>query len=404
MTEVVPQHQKIYRIYGYGLVGLLQLALIVIRGRLQSLRIYSMPIILFLIWAGLSLAWTQHLDLTSKRTVLLLIVYTAIFGGTCDLPAQRSQGILRIVLVVALVFNFVAVFTVPEISTHVKSGGLWRGLMAHKNIAGMLCGFTVIAFVFDSAKVPVAARVTVIAAALVFLLQSWSKTTLISLPIALASGGAVAFFGTRRSAIKEIHKLLTVWPQVFLTIAVAFLIALTLQRDFLLSLTEDTTALTTRASIWRPMIEFYLDHPLLGSGYGAYWDASANLSNHHGSGPVGVWDNVDQGHNGYLDLLVQVGLPGLTLALYAAFVWPIAQVGSMIERRPHRAALISAFLIFLLVENFSESSLLADDALGNAFLLMALAQLHRFKLLSKGKATGRRRRRSAMASVDTAKN
>lgn len=391
MSGEVSRAQSVYRIYAYGLAGLLQAALVWVRGWQRSLRIYATALVPFLIWAALSLLWTQHVDLTGKRLVLLGLVYAGIFGGICDLSHQRALSIVRALLLVALVLNFATVFLLPDVGTHANS--MWRGFMAHKNIAGMLCAFTVIVFTFGGGKLPLPARLTVMAGALVFLVLSWSKTALITLPIALAAGAAIALIRNRQPPSTDtMRKAFVTGSRVLLAIVIIALIVLTLQRDFLLSLTNDTTTLTTRGAIWRPMIQFYLDSPFLGSGYGAYWDASDSLIDPHANKEL--WRNVDQGHNGYLDLLVQVGLPGLAFALYAALAWPLAQLAAVIGRQPQRAALTFAVLVFSLIENFSESSLFADDALGNGILLIALAQLHRVRLRSAKEATVHRRRRS----------
>lgn len=375
MSGQVSRGQSVYRIYGYALAGLLQLGLVAVRGWRRSLRIYATAAAPFLVWAALSLLWTQHFDLTGKRLILLGVVYAGIFGGICDLAHQRTMAIVRIGLVAALIVNFAVVFAIPDVGTH--GGSLWRGLMAHKNIAGMLCAFTVIAFVFDGGKVPLPARSAAIAGALIFLALSASKTALAALPLALVAGGAVALLTERRPAALPLARTgFVTASRVLFALAIIALLVLTVQRDIFLSLTDDTTRLTTRGAIWRPMIQFYLDNPLLGSGYGAYWDASDGLIDPRAA--MGLWKNVDQGHNGYLDLLVQVGLPGLVLALYAVLAWPLAQLATVIGQQPQRAALIFATLVFSLIENFSESSLFADDALGNAILLIALAQLHRF--------------------------
>lgn len=398
MSGEVSSGQRLYRIYAYSLAGLLQVALMMARGWQRSLRIYATALAPFLIWAVSSLLWTQHFDLTSKRLALLAIVYAGIFGGICDLSHQRALAILRLVLIAALILNFATVFALPNVGTHHMQGGdlwgdLWRGLMAHKNIAGMLCAFTVIVFAFDGGKLPLAARLPIIIGALIFLTFSWSKTALITLPIALAAGGTIVLLGERNlSLIVMARKSFVAASRWLFALAIVMLVVLTIQRDIFLSFTDDTSTLTTRGAIWRPMIQFYLDSPFLGSGYGAYWDASARLVDP--STPKGLWDNVDQGHNGYLDLLVQVGLPGLTLALFAALAWPLQQLAPVIGRQPQRAALIFAILVFSLIENFSESSLFADDALGNGILLIALAQLHRIRLRSSSKSTGRRSRRA----------
>jgi O-antigen ligase len=375
MSGRVSTSLSIYRIYAYALAGLLQLAMVFLRGRQRSWRIYATALTPFLIWAALSLLWTQHIDLTGKRLALLTVVYAGIFGGICDLPRQRALSIIRVGLVAALILNFSIVFVAPDVGTH--GGSLWRGFMAHKNIAGMLCAFTVIAFAFDGAKIPLALRLAVVACALIFLGFSLSKTALISLPISLAAGGSIAMISERSAgAIAIAQKFLVTASRVLFAIVLLTILVLTVQRDTFLSLTDDTATLTSRGAIWRPMIQFYLDSPLLGAGYGAYWNPSDSLINP--AADKGIWKSVDQGHNGYLDLLVQVGLPGLALALYAAFARPLARLATVIGRKPQRAALIFGTLVFSLLENFSESSLLADDSLGNAILLIALAQLHRF--------------------------
>lgn len=381
MSGVVTEPQKAWRLYGYGLVGLLQAGLFLLRGWERSLRIIRTPIALFLLLCALSVAWTQHVDLTAKRLLLLTLVYGGIFAGVCDLGARRSLGVVRVLLMVTLAINVAVALAAPDIGIHTNSSThLWRGVMAHKNIAGMLCAVTIILFAFDGGKIPIAARATVIAGALIFSYLAWSKTALITLPLAVAAGGSVALMGRRLSpSSEETAERLRMIALGLYGLVLVILIVATLQRDFLLSLTNDTTALTTRAAIWRPMIQFYLDHPLLGSGYGAYWDASAALVDSHTRNSE-LWKNVDQGHNGYLDVLVQLGLPGLAIALYAAFMWPVARSGALMRRHPQRAGLICALLVFYAIENFSESSLFADDTLGNAFLLIALAQLQLFRL------------------------
>lgn len=384
MTGEASPQQSACRIYAYAIAAMMQAVLVVMRGWRRSLRIYTSALAPFLIWAILSLIWTQHVDLTSKRLALLAVTYAGIFSAVCDLPYQRTMSILRAVIVTVLVLNFAAVIAVPSIGTH--PSGLWRGFMAHKNIAGMFCAFTAIMFVFDAAKISWTARLPVIIGALIFLCLSWSKTALISLPIALAAGGCIGMLGQDKT--KHIHILrrsFRIAARVLPIVVIIALLALTIEREIFLSFTDDTTAMTTRGAIWRPMIQFYLDRPFLGSGYGAYWDASDNLIDARAINRI--WRNVDQGHNGYLDLLVQVGLPGLALALYAVLAWPLQQLSTMVDCRPHRAALIFAILVFSLIENCSESSLFADDALGNAILLLALAQLHRFRLHSSGMST-----------------
>ena len=400
MTGVLTSDQKIWRIYAYGLLSVTQITLAIFRGWKRSLQVLNTPVLFFLSWCVLSLSWTQDLELTAKRLILLIIVYCAIFSGVCDIGAKRSINLMRSILVAILVMNFIVVFSVPEIGRHVAPAiGLWRGLMANKNIAGMLCAITIIMFVFDSVKVPSAIRVSVICASLVFFYEAWSKTTWISLPIALASGASILILQRYQSSLLVSRRYIVRGTQILTATFVLVLLIATLQQDAFLSLTEDTTAVTMRAAIWRPMIQFYLAHPVLGSGYGSYWDPATNLLAPTAA-KAGIWKDVDQGHNGYLDLLVQIGLPGLALALYAAIVWPISELSSIMARQPRRTALIVSLVVFVLIENLSESSLFADDSIGNGILLVALAQVHRIVLRSELRKRISYRARRALSPAD----
>jgi O-antigen ligase len=114
-----------------------------------------------------------------------------------------------------------------------------------------------------------------------------------------------------------------------------------------------------------------MQHPWLGFGFGSFW--------HGTQGPSLVilnavrW-NVAQSHNGFLDLVLDIGFVGLAvflvgygIACYRAcqllrnhasmgFLWPLV------------------FLVFLLVYNFTESGLLFQNSLFLALYAAVYAQ------------------------------
>lgn len=385
MSDALSPEQRAYRPYGYGFLLVLQMASVLARGWQASVRILVTPVIGVIAWFCLSLLWAEPLELAGRRLALLCLIYLGIFGSVCDLGYRRSMAILRIMLVLVLVINLLVVFAFPEFGTQTwRQLELWRGIMAHKNFAGVLAAITIIVFTLDGAKIPVPVRASVIMLGAIFAYQSWSRTALISLLIAILVGLGIALMrpGTR-TLLSEKRTKLTKAAWIAMAAILMIIVALTIQRDFLLSLTNDASAVTFRASIWRPMIQFYLNAPLLGSGYGAYWDAPVNLADASSYGTQKWLRRVDQGHNGYLDLLVQTGLPGFTLALIAALVWPLSRFAKMNELVSQRAALIFGLITFVILQNFAESTLFADDAIANAMLLVALAQIRRFELRSE---------------------
>jgi len=389
MTDALSPEQRAYRLYGYGLLLLLQIASTLARGWQASVRILITPVAAVIAWFCLSLLWAQPLELAGRRLALLCLIYIGIFGSVCDLGYRRSISILRIMLALVLVINLLVVFAFPEFGTQTwRQLDLWRGIMAHKNFAGVLAAITIVVFAFDGAKIPLAVRAPVIALGVVFAYQSWSRTALVSLLMAIVVGGAIALMKpSTRASLSGQQATLTKAAWIGLAAILTIIVALTIQRDFLLSLTDDASALSLRTSIWRPMLQFYLDTPLSGSGYGAYWDAPVNLAEASAYSTQKWLREVDQGHNGYLDLLVQTGLPGLALALVAALVWPLTRFVQMNERMPQRAALVFGLITFVIIQNFAESTLFADDAIANAMFLVALAQIRRFELRAETKNT-----------------
>ena len=400
MSGLATEDHKAYRIYGYVALFGMQLVLALLRGWRISLRIVVTPVVAALLWFCLSLTWATQVELAAKRVVLLSLIYLAIVSSVCGLGYKRSLEIVRIVLAILLAINLLAVFFVPEVGTQAwHDFHLWRGVMADKNIACMVCGVTILLFAIDREAVPLPLGVLVVGGAAVGLYQAWSRTTMITVVIALAVGAAIAGVGPARWQAFRAHRTTTtkaLW--LGFGVAIAVLVALTLQQEILLSFTDDATALSRRGSIWRPMVQFYLDHPMLGSGYGAYWDAAVNAEARSAYSNQAWLRNVDQGHNGYLDLLVQTGLPGLAIGLAAVFVWPCSRLAAMAAVEPRRAALVFALIVFFLIENLAETSLLADDAIGNLFLLFAVAQVHRFEITTDTRK-GRRRRSPAVVEA-----
>jgi O-antigen ligase len=289
---------------------------------------------------------------------------------------------LRLFLVAVLIANFLAVFGFPNVGMHAGTGQ-WRGLLANKNIAGIVCATTILIFAFDGKKVAPPLRFGIILAAIIFLYQTWSRTPLIILPFAWALGFGISYLRLAPDRSRVFQNRATVVVSVIFGLGFLALIVLTLQRDFLISLTDDIGALSLRNAIWRPMLLFYLDHPILGAGYGSYWDAGIAQTSVDAYKAQRWLSAVDQGHNGYLDLLVQTGLPGLVLAVSAAIAWPLIRFVPVVVKDSKKASMIFSILFMIIVENFTESSMFSGDVFGNFLLFIVLAMLHRFELKSK---------------------
>lgn len=371
MTIDNASSQNILRQIGYGVI--LVLTLIAIRPwrHPERLLVLPWPILLALVWCWVTLLWAIDPSVGLRRLALTTLIIWSLFALVRQLGTERTVAILRITLAVTLAVNFFFVIFFPAIGTHVGGNefdGKWRGLMGHKNNVGITCAMTVLFFVFYADRVNRFVRMFVCSGAAVFLVMSDSKT---SMGICLA-GAVVGFIfgrlamhkGQRRLAPPAIAWALLVVPAIiFLSMAI--------DNSPYLEMVSDPAGFTGRTQIWTALIKAYADHPLFGIGYGSFWDLGP-------SGPIFKYASnwvttISEGHNGYLDLLVQVGCVGTLLVLFATLVWPTQR---LLYGGDHPARTLGAALVvFCIGHNFTESQLFDRDSQVQVFLMIALALL-----------------------------
>lgn len=133
------------------------------------------------------------------------------------------------------------------------------------------------------------------------------------------------------------------------------------------SLFGKTADLTGRADIWEPLMVQIEKHWLYGIGYGAFWLG-------YGSPAQPILDVLPwvpfQAHNGYLDLLNELGVVGV--ALFVGILISNAYSLSILMRvdRP-AAALFASLLITTLFSNLTETSMFRGVTF--PFILMILS-------------------------------
>ncbi len=357
-----------------GYVVILLAALIAIHPwrKPNRLLLLPWPHVIALGWCALSLTWALDPSVGLRRLGLTAIVLWSLFALTRQLGPARSVTIVRIVLITLLVANYVAVLAYPKIgidpSLEAGLTNTWRGIMSQKNFAGITCAMTVLLFAFDAASIRLPLRITAIAAAGVFLFFTESATSIGMCIAALALGGLLTWRMTQAGALRILNPN---WAWLPLGIIAAVFAHMALNPSVYLDQLADPGGFTGRTQIWSALVRAYADRPYLGIGYGSFWDLGPQ-------GPITAYatgwvTKVSQGHNGYLDMLAQVGAPGTLILLFAALVWPMQRLLGGID---HPVRILGAtMLFFCLGHNFTESSLFDRDALGQVFLLFATALL-----------------------------
>lgn len=366
--------ETLSRVREAGYVAVLLAALIAIHPwrKPNRLLLLPWPHVIALGWCAISLTWALEPSVGLRRLVLTAIVLWSLFALTRQLGHARSVTIVRIVLITLLVANYVAVLAYPEIgidrSPEAGLTNTWRGIMSQKNFAGITCAMTVLLFAFDAASIRLPLRITAIAAAGLFLFFTDSATSIGMCIAALALGGLLTWRMTQAGALRILNPS---WAWLPLGIIAALFAHMALNPRVYLDQLANPAGFTGRTQIWSALVRAYADRPWLGIGYGSFWDLGSQ-------GPITAYatgwvTKVSQGHNGYLDMLAQVGAPGTLILLFAALVWPMQRLLRGID---HPVRVLGAtMLFFCLGHNFTESSLFDRDALGQVFLLFATSLL-----------------------------
>ncbi|WP_144037302.1 O-antigen ligase [Sphingomonas sp. TZW2008] len=347
----------------------------------QALLVVPWPLLLSLGWCWFSLSWALYPGAGLRRLVLTTIVAWSLLALVREIAVSRLLNILHVLLALLLVANYFAVFLFPAtgLDPDVYEGvtNTWRGVMGQKNFVGFACAMTAIVFTigagFPAWNTPqgrplLIVRIVVVLAAVNFLIQSQSKTSMGIGVFAILVGALFTYLAT----VKGQRRLAAPgWAWIAIVPFAIVCLGMAIDATPYLEMVSDPAAFTGRTQIWTGLIKAYVDQPLLGVGYGSLWDVGPD-------GPMKMYaekwaGEVSQGHNGYLDMLVQVGAIGLLLILFATLVWPLQR---LLRGGDHPARVLgAAMLFFSLGHNFTESSLFDRDLQGQVFLMIAIALL-----------------------------
>ena len=344
--------------------------------RHQGLQAFgALPVLLLVLlaWCVVSALWSPQPAVSVRRAGLAIVLVVSTMLSIESVGTQKALSIWRGVLLLVLFVNFASIEFIPT-AVHLPGEadpglvGDWRGLYAHKNIAGSVGAITALVFLFSPS--PKVWRrlfdIAVAAAAIGFTVMTRSKSSLGLLIIAIVAAGAY-----RLSWKREIDRTIAIIAgALVVTAGVVFAIA---DQNAIVRLFGDPQQFTGRTEIWRAEVAFIQDHLLFGAGFGTFSN-TGGLSPLHNY--VGNWvAEASHGHNGYLQLLVTIGGIGFVLAVAALIVSPAIAFG----RRGDTAmkALLFSLFVFLVLHNLMETDFLEGDGVTWVAFLLMLAMLYR---------------------------
>jgi O-antigen ligase len=259
----------------------------------------------------ISFIWSFDPRITLVRGIALL--GSSMFGLylASRYSLKEQMELLGYSFAVIVFLSFILALGLPKYG--VMSGihaGAWRGIYNHKNVLGkMMVLGTYIVFLLTSGKTKI-----------YYLIQIFLSVCLLAL--AKSASAIVSFLIL--VPVLFILKILR-WKYNFLvpsffaiTMAGGSLyLVITGFGDTLLNLAGKDMTLTGRSDLWSLALNKILNHFWLGYGYGAFWtdtNRDATLVRY----AVG-W-SVPNAHNGFLDLLLDLGFIGFGLLVASLLV------------------------------------------------------------------------------------
>jgi len=324
---------------------------------------------LFLIWCFLSVIWSEYSFISFKR--LVQIISTVTVSLAILLYTDSSKENLRYyewILYPYLVLTLLAVLFIPAALD--PNFMTWRGLTYTKNSLGQV-GLVGIIISFaalhrKSFRKRLIAT-TMLAISILLLIGSQSMTS-ITTTILLIILGLLIFIVNNLFFSAPIGRFLI--TTIILGFLISFGSAVIWAPDLLSELPgyvgKDAT-FTGRTDLWLAIWEEIKQHPLQGCGFSGFW----------------VFENYDltvlkqelfwlpnQAHMGYLDILNETGLVGLSLVLIMIFKYfrNLSKIGT-----PH---LWKWLVIATLIINFQETTLFRPRHLTGVLFIFAYLALY----------------------------
>jgi O-antigen ligase len=326
----------------FGCLALLTVTLAMRNGMRGFITLLSPGYILFGSWLIVTVLVSGE-RATSARRLVLTICVVAVAASLLLLPKGQAElkRWLAIAILTLLALCYLGLLLVPNLSIHLATdaqepalAGAWRGSFGHKNMAAGMMSMILFLGIYVFRAGSRYAGGMAVGLALVFLLNTGGKSALVLCVIVLlltSFAAMIQSFGARA--------LVLLGPLLMLNmIGIGSVMSESLAA-ISGTLPLDAT-FTGRTDIWTFALQAAQFKPWAGYGFAAFWGSSAvnNL-------PSGMeWAaSAAHSHNGYLDVALAMGLPGLAL-LIAVFVVAPLQNFQVADRGGNNGPLALALL------------------------------------------------------------
>jgi exopolysaccharide production protein ExoQ len=352
--------------------------LLVLIGRrklVASILRRNWPILLFVFYCAVSILWSDYPGVALKRWIKSLGDYmiVLIMLTERDRTAAVKQVLARVGLVL-LPLSILFIKYYPELgrgyAQHWEGTQFLAGVAENKNLLGLICmvlGFAATWRVLHAWCLPrrefaktLLVHGSLFAMAAWLLIKSDSKTSLACFVLTTALIAGHTFLKVARKRF-VLHILVA--AVVLSCFSVLFL---GIGSGALESIGRDAT-LTGRTGIWEVLLKVPIN-PVVGTGFESFW---------LGERLRRLWAmrelyniNINEAHNGYLEVYLNLGLVGLAL-IGTLMVTAYRNALRVLDQDPGVGRLWLGFLMIAVVYNFTEAGIRSTDLVWIVFLLVS---------------------------------
>lgn len=276
-----------------------------------------------LCWLAFTVLISGDFSASLRRFVLFAMM--AVLALSLFLLPQGRRQFTRLMLTasaVLLALSYAGVLLAPEVTIHQaidliepQLAGDWRGVFSHKNTAGAI--FSVVVFIgLHSVRTgfPIAGLATALAA-VVFVILSGAKSSMVLLPTTL-----IAWWMVTRLRSPILRAAVAFGPILLLN-AFGAGTALSENLAAIVRMLPVDATFTGRLDVWAFAFEKIAQQPVAGYGFNTFWTLD---STRFGTEMVGEWASVAaHAHNSYIDAALNIGLVGLGLIVLVFIIQPM---------------------------------------------------------------------------------
>jgi exopolysaccharide production protein ExoQ len=225
---------------------------------------------------------------------------------------EEILDMLVSVVALASIFSIFAIWLLPEwgIRPPGLSNSGWQGIFSYKNYMGRIMAFgnaMLIVYWFKSSDSFIFKRLSILGLFIltgILLVFSNSATSLLAW---MGMYAALFLYGFWTKWVVHFSKRA---QRFTLLTGIAAGVLLALNNRLIFALVNRAPTLTGRIDLWQILWTWFQKRPMLGFGYNAFWQQL----------PDGLLGWARHAHNGYIEIALGLGLPGLVAFLVALII------------------------------------------------------------------------------------